>query len=45
MFELLVKGYKNANIAQYRTRSLKTVSLQKHQVYKNLGSVMMLRSG
>lgn len=31
------KGYKIANVAQYRARSLKTVSSQKHQVYKKLG--------
>ncbi|EOV7189195.1 LuxR C-terminal-related transcriptional regulator [Escherichia coli] len=37
VFELLVKGYKIANVAQYRARSLKTVSSQKHQVYKKLG--------
>ncbi|EPR5618056.1 helix-turn-helix transcriptional regulator [Escherichia coli] len=37
IFELLVKGYNIAHMAQYRNRSIKTVSSQKHQLYKKLG--------
>nr|WP_249538702.1 LuxR C-terminal-related transcriptional regulator [Escherichia coli] len=45
VFELLVKGYTVTQISESRSRSAKTVSIQKHQIYKNLGYVMMLHSG
>lgn len=37
VFELLVKGYSVTRISESRFRSVKTVSLQKHQIYKKLG--------
>ncbi|HGX5055664.1 TPA: LuxR C-terminal-related transcriptional regulator [Escherichia coli] len=42
VFELLVKGYTVTQISESRSRSAKTVSIQKHQIYKNLGYVMMV---
>ncbi|MDZ3934636.1 LuxR C-terminal-related transcriptional regulator [Escherichia marmotae] len=37
VLELLVKGYSVTRISESRFRSVKTVSLQKHQIYKKLG--------
>ncbi|EGN8026174.1 helix-turn-helix domain-containing protein [Escherichia coli] len=37
IFELLVKGYSSTQISERRFRSVKTVSFQKHQIYKKLG--------
>ncbi|EFM6401849.1 TPA: helix-turn-helix transcriptional regulator, partial [Escherichia coli] len=37
VFELLVKGYTVTQISESRSRSAKTVSIQKHQIYKKLG--------
>ncbi|WP_185159608.1 helix-turn-helix domain-containing protein [Escherichia coli] len=37
VFELILKGYNITSIARHRIRSTKTVSSQKHQVYKKLG--------
>ncbi|HAX5205032.1 TPA: helix-turn-helix transcriptional regulator [Escherichia coli] len=37
VLELLVKGYTVTQISERRFRSVKTVSIQKHQVYKKLG--------
>lgn len=37
VLELLVKGYSVTKISEFRFRSVKTVSLQKHQIYKKLG--------
>ncbi|EPX9805471.1 LuxR C-terminal-related transcriptional regulator, partial [Escherichia coli] len=34
VFELLVKGYTVTQISESRSRSVKTVSIQKHQIYK-----------
>ncbi|EFU0743572.1 helix-turn-helix transcriptional regulator [Escherichia coli] len=34
VLELLVKGYSVTRISESRFRSVKTVSLQKHQIYK-----------
>ncbi|HFZ9280610.1 TPA: helix-turn-helix transcriptional regulator [Salmonella enterica subsp. enterica serovar Typhimurium] len=36
VLELLVKGYTVTQISKMRSRSVKTVSLQKHRVYKKL---------
>ena len=38
VFELILKGYNITSIARHRIRSTKTVSSQKHQVYKKLGN-------
>ncbi|EDB2713557.1 response regulator transcription factor [Salmonella enterica] len=37
VLELLVKGYSVTRISESRFRSVKTVSLQKHQIYRKLG--------
>ena len=37
VLELLVKGYSVTRISESRFRSIKTVSLQKHQIYRKLG--------
>lgn len=37
VLELLLKGYTISRISESRGRSVKTVSLQKHQIYKKLG--------
>ncbi|MCZ8781143.1 LuxR C-terminal-related transcriptional regulator [Escherichia albertii] len=37
VFELLVKGHSVSRISKNRFRSVKTVSTQKHQIYKKLG--------
>ncbi|ENY3616616.1 helix-turn-helix transcriptional regulator, partial [Escherichia coli O8:H49] len=37
VLELLVKGYSVTRISGSRFRSVKTVSLQKHQTYRKLG--------
>ncbi|CAD6116571.1 helix-turn-helix transcriptional regulator [Escherichia coli] len=37
VLELLLKGYTISMISESRGRSVKTVSLQKHQIYKKLG--------
>ncbi|EEY3525070.1 response regulator transcription factor [Escherichia coli] len=36
VLELLVKGYSVTRISENRLRSVKTVSLQKNQIYKKL---------
>ncbi|HBB9787922.1 TPA: response regulator transcription factor [Escherichia coli] len=36
VFELLLKGYTITRISRSRTRSIKTVSLQKQQIYNKL---------
>ncbi|EHP8183611.1 helix-turn-helix transcriptional regulator, partial [Escherichia coli] len=37
VFELLLKGYTITQISKSRFRSIKTVSLQKNQIYRKLG--------
>lgn len=37
VLELLVKGYTVTQISESRSRSVKTTSIQKHQIYKKLG--------